>query len=219
MMKLLKKMYVLIKFRHKNVSIGRSVNVDIKNTHFEGMNRLCDNCTFSGQLGYASYIGPNSFLNARVGRFTSIASGVTTVSGNHPTSTMVSTHPAFFSKKKRCGITFVNDTIFDEVSYADSDKHHVVIGNDVWIGANATILNGVHIGDGAIVAAGAVVVKDVPPYTIVGGVPAKEIKKRFTAEQIAFLLRFRWWDKDLDWFVENAKYFSDIDRFTEELGS
>lgn len=209
----------MIKFHQKNVFIGRSVNVDIKNTYFEGMNRLCDNSSFSGVLGYASYIGPNSFVNARVGRFTSIASSVTTVSGNHPTSKLVSTHPAFFSKKKRCGMTFVDETIFDEVAYADSENHHVVIGNDVWIGANATILNGVHIGNGAIIAAGAVVVRDVPPYTVVGGVPAKEIKKRFTPEQIDFLQTYEWWNKDLDWLAEKAKYFSDIDLFIEEFNS
>ena len=219
MLKLLKKIYVLIKFRHKGVHIGRSVNVDVKNTYFEGMNKLCDNSSFSGELGYASYIGPNSFLNARIGRFSSIAGGVTTVSGNHPSSVMVSTHPSFFSVKKRCGMTFVPKTIFDEVTYADSNNHHVVIGNDVWIGANVTILNGVHIGDGAIVATGAVVVKDVPPYTIVGGVPAKEIKKRFTIEQIEFLRSFEWWNKDFDWFVENAQYFRDIDLFIEEFVS
>lgn len=208
-----------MKFRQKNVTIGRSVNIDIKNTYFEGMNRLCDNSSFSGKLGYASYIGPNSSLNAQVGRFTSIASGVNTVAGNHPTNTMVSTHPAFFSKKKRCGITFVDETIFEEVTYADSEKHHVLIGNDVWIGANVTILNGVHIGDGAIIAAGAVVVKDVPPYTIVGGVPAKEIRKRFTPEQIDFLQTYQWWNKDFDWLVKNAKYFCNIELFTEEFGS
>jgi acetyltransferase-like isoleucine patch superfamily enzyme len=114
-------------------------------------------------------------------------------------------------------MTFVDETIFDEVTYADTQKRHVVIGNDVWIGANATLLNGVHIGDGAIVAAGAVVVKDVPPYTVVGGVPAREIKKRFTPEQIAFLQTYEWWNKDLDWLAANAGYFRDIDLFTEEF--
>ena len=206
----------MIRFRQKNVRIGRSVNIDIKKTSFEGMNRLCDNSSFSGKMGYASYIGPNSFVNANVGRFVSIASGVNTISGNHPTHTMVSTHPAFFSSKKRCGMTFMDQTIFEEVTYADKD-HHVVIGNDVWVGANTTILNGVHIGDGAIIAAGSVVVRDVPAYTVVGGVPAKEIKKRFTSEQISFLQTFQWWNNDYDWFVKNAKYFNDIDLFIEEF--
>lgn len=219
MIRLLKKIYVLIKYHHKNITVGRAVNIDVRNTTFEGMNRLCDYSSFSGKLGYASYIGPNSCVNARVGRFSSIASGVTIVSGNHPTNTMVSTHPAFFSKKKRCGMTFVSETIFDEVTYADSEHHHVVIGNDVWIGANTTILNGVHIGDGAIIAAGAVVVKDVPPYTVVGGVPARAIKKRFTPEQIAFLQTFQWWNNDIAWLRRNAECFRDIDLFTEEFNS
>ena len=87
------------------------------------------------------------------------------------------------------------------------------IGNDVWIGLNATILDGVTIGDGAIVAAGAVVTKDVPPYAVVGGVPAKIIKYRFTESQIDFLLKFRWWEKDRKWIQQNYKRFQDIESF------
>ena len=89
------------------------------------------------------------------------------------------------------------------------------IGNDVWIGLNATILDGVTIGDGAIVAAGAVVTKDVPPYAVVGGVPAKIIKYRFTESQIDFLLKFRWWEKDRKWIQQNYKRFQDIESFIE----
>ena len=85
----------------------------------------------------------------------------------------------------------------------------------MWIGYNVTILGGVSIGDGAIVAAGAVVTKDVEPYTIVGGVPAKPLKKRFTDEQIEFLLGFKWWEKDREWIKENKDYFLNIENLME----
>ena len=74
------------------------------------------------------------------------------------------------------------------------NKGDIVIGNDVWIGYEAVIMAGVHIGDGAIIAARAVVTKDVPPYTIVGGVPARPIRKRFDEEVIRKLETLKWWD-------------------------
>lgn len=77
-------------------------------------------------------------------------------------------------------------------------KGNTVIGNDVWIGYNATIMPGVKIGDGAIIATKAVVTKDVAPYSIVGGNPAKEIKKRFSQEEIDFLLDIQWWDWSME---------------------
>ena len=77
-------------------------------------------------------------------------------------------------------------------------KGDTVIGNDVWIGQNATILPGVHIGDGAIIGANAVVASDVEPYTIVAGNPAKPLRKRFDDELTALLLKFKWWDKSID---------------------
>ncbi|MCP1307338.1 streptogramin A O-acetyltransferase Vat(I) [Paenibacillus tyrfis] len=77
-------------------------------------------------------------------------------------------------------------------------KGDTVVGNDVWIGRRATIMPGVRIGDGAIIAAEAVVVKDVEPYTIVGGNPAREIRKRFSPEVIQELLDIKWWDSDIE---------------------
>ena len=77
-------------------------------------------------------------------------------------------------------------------------KGDTVIGNDVWIGQNAVILPGVHIGDGAIIGANSVVGRDVPPYTIVAGDPAREIRKRFDDEMIELLLGFKWWDKSIE---------------------
>lgn len=82
----------------------------------------------------------------------------------------------------------------EDVASAWDDKGDITIGNDVWIGYEAAIMAGVHIGDGAIVAARAVVTKDVPPYTIVGGTPAREIRKRFDADTIERLLKLKWWD-------------------------
>ena len=90
-----------------------------------------------------------------------------------------------------------------QVATAWDNKGDIVIGNDVWIGYEAVILAGVMIGDGAVIGARAVVTKDVPPYTVVGGVPAKEIKKRFSQQTIEELLRLKWWDWDEDRIARN----------------
>lgn len=111
----------------------------------------------------------------------------------------------FFSDDCQCGTTYVSEKLFDESS------PKTIIGNDVWIGARVTILSGVSIGDGVIIAAGAVVTKDVEPYTIVGGVPAKPIRKRFTDEQIDALIKLKWRDKDDMWMREHADMFSHIE--------
>ena len=84
-------------------------------------------------------------------------------------------------------------------------KGDIKIGNDVWIGYNATIMAGVSIGDGAIIATNATVVNDVKPYSIVGGNPAKEIKMRFTEEEVSKLLRLKWWDWDINKITENIQ--------------
>ncbi len=95
----------------------------------------------------------------------------------------------FYSTRKQCGATFADRDYFDEQS-------DISIGNDVWIGARVFLIEGIHVGDGAIVGAGAVVTKDVPAYAVVGGVPAKIIRYRFTQEQIEYLLELQWWDKE-----------------------
>ena len=98
-------------------------------------------------------------------------------------------------------------------------KGDTVVGNDVWIGQNATILPGVHIGDGAIVGANSVVGSDVEPYTIVAGNPAKAIRKRFDDELIALLLRFKWWDRSTEEIQELIPILtcSDLERVKKEL--
>ncbi len=95
----------------------------------------------------------------------------------------------------------------------------IKIGNDVWIGQNVIILPGVTIHDGAVCAAGAVVTKDVPPYTIVAGVPAKPIKRRFTDEVIEKLLEIRWWDWSDDRINKNLEYFYQPELFVEKFSN
>lgn len=90
------------------------------------------------------------------------------------------------------------------------NKGDIIIGNDVWIGYNATIMAGVTIGDGAIIATNSTVIKDVEPYSIVGGNPATEIKKRFSNETIERLLRLKWWDWDIEKITRNVQNLTDI---------
>lgn len=182
---------------------------------FEGKNRICAGTAFfHSRLGYASYVGERSFIrNTEIGRYSCIGPEVLTASGTHPTQ-FVSVHPAFYSTAKQSGFTYVKEDAFEEYDYLDKErKISVRIGNDVWIGTRATLLEGVTVGDGAVVAAGAVVTRDVPPYAIVGGVPAKVIRYRFTPEEIEKLLEIKWWEKDPAWLSEHAHEFCSVTDF------
>lgn len=132
-----------------------------------------------------------------IGKFCSIACGAKFIftSANHKLGSL-STYPfpLFFEEW---------DLDKSNVTDAWDNKGAIVIGNDVWVGYEAVIMQGVTIGDGAIVGTRAVVTKDVPPYTIVGGVPAKPIRKRFSDEVIAQLLEIKWWDWPYDKIKEN----------------
>jgi len=126
-----------------------------------------------------------------IGKFSSIANGAKFIfNGANHTLKSVSTYPfPVFAQE------------WDETAQvvdAWENKGDIVIGNDVWIGFEAVIMSGVHIGDGAIIGTRAVVTKDVPPYTIVGGTPAKTIRKRFDDNVIEFLQELKWWDWDIE---------------------
>jgi len=123
-----------------------------------------------------------------IGKFCSIADNITIFLGDNHNTNWFSTYP----------FGHIHDNIFTKLNRNNghpSSKGNVVIGNDVWIGSNATIMSGITIGDGAVIAAKSVVTKNVPPYTIVGGNPAKEIRKRFSDDIINKLLELKWWDK------------------------
>ena len=128
----------------------------------------------------------------KIGKFCSIACGAKFLftSGNHSLRSLSTyTFPIFFEE---WGLDA------KDICSAWDNKGDIVIGSDVWIGYEALILSGVTVGDGAIIGSRAVVTKDVPPYTIVGGVPAKPIRRRFDSAVIERLEKLRWWDWDIE---------------------
>ena len=141
--------------------------------------------------------------HVRIGKYCSIGDGVRFVFGEHRTDRVTT-----FPLRAMC---------FNDAPHADAlSKGGIVIGHDVWLGAGATILSGVKIGNGAIVAAGAVVAKDVPPYSVVGGVPAKVIRMRLTEFQIAALEKIQWWDWPLEKVQANLEcFYGDVDAFIQ----
>jgi acetyltransferase-like isoleucine patch superfamily enzyme len=156
-------------------------------------NTMQNNIMSVGKYSYSQYDSPiihweNDDVKLVVGKFCSIAGNVNIYLGGNHRIDWVTTYP--FGHIHRD--TFNN---FDGQGHP-STKGDVIIGNDVWIGDNVTIMSGVRIGDGVVIANNSHVVKNVEPYSLVGGNPAKLIKYRFTQEQITQLLQIRWWDWD-----------------------
>ncbi|MGE5355532.1 MAG: CatB-related O-acetyltransferase [Deltaproteobacteria bacterium] len=147
-------------------------------------------------------------INCDIGSFCSIANRVVIGGGMHPMG-WVSTSPVFYEGK-------------DSVKQKFSEHKRVpprktIIGHDVWIGEYAILKQGIKIGTGAVIGMGSVVTKDVEPYSIVGGNPAKEIRKRFDSETIDELLKSKWWDYSDKELNNYAKYFNEPQEFLKKL--
>lgn len=199
--------YRLLKQKYPFLKCNISVRIDLSSI-FEGANSIGENSFFKGRMGYGSYICSNCYIEGNIGKFTSIANDVQCNLGLHPYKLpYVSTSPMFFSLLKQTGETFAKVQSFAEISPS------IEIGNDCWIGQRVFIVGGVTINDGAVVLAGAVVVKDVPPYAIVGGVPAKIIGYRYEADIIETLLKIQWWNMPIEWLREHHELFGNMNVF------
>jgi virginiamycin A acetyltransferase len=175
----------------RNVKFGRGVTI-------EPGSYVC-----AGRIGNHTYINKYCLIDRNtvsIGNFCSIAYGVRIGLGNHP-SRWVSTHP--FAYDKKYGFVTQNRP-FDEQT-----TQRCTIGNDVWIGANATILAGITVGDGAIIGAHSLVTADVEPYSIVAGTPAKLIRFRFDPQTISGLRQLAWWNWDDARIKKMAGQFDD----------
>lgn len=158
-----------------------------------------------------TYIGENSRVNhVNIGAFCSISWNCHIGLESHEID-MISTSPIFTHKKNGTGAEWVD---------SDSDfggRERTIIGNDVWIGANAIIMAGLKIGDGAVIAAGAIVTKDVKDYHVVAGIPAKTIKKRFTDDVIESLQKNKWWLVSDSELKKNLSIFRKKNPNTEDI--
>jgi len=166
----------------------------------------------SSSMGDYSYITQHCHVVWKsIGKFCSIANAARINPGNHPTWRAVQHHSVYRAEAYGLGE--------DDHDFFEWRKDHwVTIGHDVWIGHGVTITAGVTIGTGAVIGAGAVVTKDVAPYTVVGGVPAREIKPRFTAAQAAALTEIAVWDWPRDTYKQALPDIRalDIDAFIEK---
>jgi acetyltransferase-like isoleucine patch superfamily enzyme len=204
----LKILIVKLKFRNASVSFDSNISMD---THLAEFTKVLSGTKIgASEIGRYTYVGINCNIErAKIGAFCSFGPEVICGSASHPLN-FISTYPGFYTKEAQ-GAEFFG------YEHAFIDKKEVVIGADVWIGTRAIILGGIEIGVGAVVAAGSVVTKSVPPYAIVGGVPAKVIKYRFSDETIEKLLASKWWETDIRTIKGNARFATDPLLFISNL--
>jgi acetyltransferase-like isoleucine patch superfamily enzyme len=186
-------------------NVGLDAHVEVYNSTIDENVRVQTRCQLTEvRLGRYSYVARETILNdVTLGSFVSIGPRCLLGLGDHPAN-LPTTCPAFYSARGQCGASFAEKTTVAE-------RKTIHIGHDVWLGAQVFVRDGVTIGDGAIVAAGSVVAKDVPPYAIVGGVPAKVLRSRFAPDEVKRLLAVQWWRWDEARLRANQPWFAQSD--------
>ncbi len=214
------KAYMLLykgQLKKQGVLIGKKTTIHRKDS-FAGMNNIGNRTVFLwSSIGYGSYVANDSFIRrTAIGKYCSLGKNIRVIDVTHPANTFVSTSPSFFSLNPMNKLCLVKRQKYEEILYCER-QYSVVIENDVWIGDGVQIIGGNKIGNGAIVAAGAVVTRNVPPYAIVAGVPARVVKYRFSEDEIAFLNELKWWDRSQIWISDHAELFEDIRSLREAV--
>ena len=206
----LSQQFHLTKLKKFNPTCIFSSGVQIEHVKFGHYNVIFENVRMSNcKIGSHTYIQKeSSIFNAIIGKFCSIATHVSIGPGKHKMDS-VSTHPAFYLKNTPLAKTFVSEDLFQSFT-------RTTIGNDVWIGERSIILDGVNIGNGAIIAAGSIVTKDVLPYAIVGGTPAKLIRFRFSTDVIEKIENSEWWLKSDEELQKMSSLMLNIDLFIKK---
>ena len=187
-----------------------SIMAIVDNSSINKLAAISGNTRFySSSIDKYSYIGRNCLvINTEIGKFTSIADNCFIGCSSHPTN-WISTSPVFYKGKN------ILNKNFCFLEYESNKK--TIIGNDVWIGCNVLIKSGVTIGDGAIIGMGSIVTKNIEPYSIVAGNPAKHIKYRFDEDIIEKIQNIKWWELDEKQLEEKAYYINNPDKFIKTI--
>lgn len=188
-------------------------NVVVYDSHFGAYTEIGANSgvvetTFDD---YSYTAGDNQIIYAEVGKFSNIASHVRINPGNHPMERVTLHHMTY----RRALYGFGED---DQAFFDWRRSHKCVIGDDTWLGHGVIVMPGVSVGTGAVVGSGAVVTKDIPPYMIAVGVPAKVMRSRFPEPIIESLLRIAWWDWDHATLGARLAEMNDVQAFVEKYG-
>lgn len=204
--------YYKYNLRRKKVYIAKEGHISTESIF--GGNNYIAGTVLDCSVGYGTYIMDHCwFQNCQIGKYCSIASEVKMVARRgHPTQKFVATSPVFYLKNALID-TYVDTDLYKPYEECPGDSQKLVIGNDVWIGSRVTLIGAISIGNGAIIGAGAVVNRDIPPYAVVVGVPGKIIRYRFEEEERVKLEQIAWWDKGEEWIKNHVELFGDITNF------
>lgn len=169
-------------------------------------------CSYIGGLDCRFLMDDNKSHNVLIGRFSSLADKITFMIGMNHAYKAVTTYP--FGADRILKKIFGNSSV-EPIDVTVPNHYQIIIGHDVWIGHGVMIMGGVKVGNGAVIGTNAVVAKDIPPYAIAVGNPARVVKYRFDADTVKKMLAVKWWNWSLQKIADNLQLITDVEKFLE----